>query len=75
MWSGRSVTLSLVSQSQSCLQEGCKHFCCSNIGTRNKMYSKNFLTKNNLFYSNKISVIAFSKLPLNEDKRASLDDR
>ena len=38
MCSNRSVTLSLVSQSQSCLLEGCRQLCCSKAGNHNGMY-------------------------------------
>ena len=79
MWSSLSVTLSLVSQSQSCLLEGCKHSCSSKTGNRNGMYSEIdiyiYIYKYNFFFLtfNKISVKVCSRLPLSEDKRATLD--
>ena len=81
MWSSLSVTLSLVSQSQSCLLEGCKHSCSSKTGNRNGMYSEIdiyiyiYIYKYNFCFLtfNKISVKVCSRLPLSEDKRATLD--
>ena len=70
MCSSRSVTLSLVSQSQSCLLEGCKHFCCSRTGNCNGMYSEIY-KKNKIciFVFNKISVIVCSRLLLKTNER------
>ena len=40
MCSSRLVTWSLGNQSQSCLQQSYRHFCCSRIGNRNGKFSE-----------------------------------